>query len=187
MARSLQRFNPWPIVLYHAQANRRSRDEKATVPELILLYGAPSITAATFVIFQFRLGGVAQLLAATSLLVGAMISVFVFLANLRVKVFEVAMLRVRRDLKKLIASSAVGALYVSMLSMVLALVLALMASIPALIEETFVASLASASAIWLLVHLVVSLASVLRRLFGIYTALFGGDFSADVDSDAAAG
>lgn len=183
MASSLQRFNPWPIVLYHTKANRRNGDDKASFSELLLLYGSPSGSSIVFLLLQLQLGGVPQLLAATSLLVGAMISVFVFLSNLRVKVFEVPALRVRRNLKKLIASSAVGALYVSAVSMTLSLVLALIASVPALSGKSTVASLVAALAVWLLIHLVVSLASVLRRLFGIYVALFGGDFSADPDAE----
>ncbi|MBW4720742.1 hypothetical protein [Saccharothrix obliqua] len=181
--RSLQRFNPWPIFIYHTRANRRDGDEKATGIEIFTLYGAPTVVAVVILAFQVRLGGVPQLLAATSLLVGAMISVFVFLANLRVKVHEVAALKVRRNLRKLIASSAVGALYVSTVSMMLALALALLASIPSLSGDGLMATLASALTSWLLVHLVVTLASVLRRLFGIYVALFGEDFTAELGGD----
>ncbi|MCS7480746.1 hypothetical protein ACFFQW_23610 [Umezawaea endophytica] len=181
MAKPLQRFNPWPIVLYHNKANRAEGEDKATRPELLLMYGLPTLIGAVFVVFRVRLGGVPQLLAATSLLVGVMISVFVFLANLRVKVHEVAEFKERRSLRKLIASSAVGALYVSSVSMTLSLCLALIASVPALGNPGFISFISSAIAAWLLVHLVVSLASVLRRLFGIYVTMFRSDFSAELD------
>lgn len=101
-----------------------------------------------------------------------------FLANLRIKIQEVADYRVRSGLKELVASSAVGALHVSAIAMLLALGLAVMASWPLLTVDGVVGNIASGVCVGLLIHLVISLAAVLRRLFGIYVDLFMGDFMA---------
>lgn len=110
-------------------------------------------------------------------------SVFVFLANLRIKIQEVDSYKVRRDLKELIASSAVGSLHVAVVAMLLALCLALMASWPLLTTDTLAGNVTSGVAVWFLVHLAVSLAAVLRRLLGIYVDLFTSDFSARPEPD----
>jgi hypothetical protein len=86
--------------------------------------------------------------------------------------------RVRAGLKELVASSAVGALHVSLMAMLLALGLALMASWPLLTADSFPGNIDSGICVGLLIHLVISLAAVLRRLFGIYVDLFMGDFLA---------
>lgn len=173
----LQRFNPWPIFLYNSRASRREGVARLNWSERGLLYGAPTLGMAAFVIFRLQLNGVPQLLAAVSLLAGAMISVFVFLANLRIKIQEVDSYKVRRGLKELVASSAVGSLHVSVIAMLLALCLALMASWPLLTADTFAGNFISGIAVWFLVHLAISLAAVLRRLLGIYVDLFTSDFT----------
>ena len=174
----LRRFNPWPIFLYNSRAMRGPDSERLTWAERALLYGTPAVGFVVFVVFRLQLGGIAQLLSATSLLVGAMLSTFVFLANLRIKIQEVPEYRIRAGLKELVASSAVGALHVSLMAMLLALGLALMASWPLLTVDGIPGNIASSLCVALLIHLVISLAAVLRRLFAIYEDLFKGDFLA---------
>lgn len=179
----LQRFNPWPIFLYNSRASKREGVTRLNWSERGLLYGGPTLGLTLFVIFRLQLNGIPQLLAATSLLAGAMISVFVFLANLRIKIQEVDSYNVRRDLKELVASSAVGSLHVAVIAMLLALCLALMASWPLLTTDTLAGNIVSGIAIWFLVHLAISLAAVLRRLLGIYVDLFTADFTARPEPD----
>ena len=107
-----------------------------------------------------------------------MLSTFVFLANLRIKIQEVDGYRTRAGLKELVASSAVGALHIAAVSMLLALLLAVMASWPVMTADSLPGNIASGLCVALLVHLMISLAAVLRRLFGIYVDLFMGDFMA---------
>lgn len=148
-----------------------------------MLYGIPSIAALLFLAFGWQLSGAVAVMTATSILVGVMITVFVFLSELRIKIQEVQEYRVRPNLKRLVASSSVGALYVSTLSIALTFLLALIASVPVLSRDDLFGHISSAAAIWLLVHLIVFLGAILRKLFGVYVALFGEDFMVDSDSD----
>jgi hypothetical protein len=143
-----------------------------------VLYGLPSVGFLVFITFRLQLGGIPQLLAATSLLAGSMVSVFVFLANLRIKIDEVDKYRVRRGLKELVGSSAVGALHVAIISMILGVVLAIMASWPLMTSDSLSGNVGSGLSVWLLVHLAISIGAVLRRLLGIYVDLFTSDLTA---------
>lgn len=178
----LQRFNPWPIFIYNSKALRGSEDVPLNWAERLVLYGTPTLGLGLFVTFRLHIGGVAPLLSATSLLVGAMLSTFVFLSNLRIKIQESEEYRVRGGLKELVASSAVGALHVSAVSMALALALALIASWDYLTKSNVPAHIASGICVWLLLHLLISLAAVMRRLFAVYVELFTGDFMAKPDA-----
>ncbi|MBF6332799.1 hypothetical protein [Nocardia transvalensis] len=180
----LQRFNPWPIFIYNSRAVRELDGRRsASLSERLLLYGVPIGSLALFTLMRWQLGGVTQLLSAISLLVGAMLSTFVFLANLRIKIEESDNYRVRPGLKRLVASSAVGALHVSLVAMLLSLLLATVTSWPLLTAGGRAANIASGLCVAMLVHLIVSLAAVLRRLLGIYVDLFLGDFMASPEPD----
>jgi hypothetical protein len=185
MAR-LQRFNLWPVVAYQ---NRAIRDDPRELSdahharvrriETLYYYGIPTFLAILMLALKANLQGIPQLLSATSLLVGSMLSAFVFLANFRVKVEESEVYRKRKNLPKLIGFSAVGALYVAILAMLLAIILAAMAAFPALAKETWLGVFVSAVAVWLMVHLFISLASVIRKMFGVFVSIFDDDFDAE--------
>jgi hypothetical protein len=120
--------------------------------------------------------GLSQMLAASALLVGAMISCFVFLTNLRVKVSESATYAFRVNMQRLIGGSAVGCLYVAVVALIFAGQIATVASVQALRSEhvaPFTVALLTAT----LAHLVMTLLSVIRRLFGVYVEFFASDFN----------
>lgn len=178
----LQLFSLKPIFAYQVRALRGSNRRNLALQEYLMLYFLPVMVAAAFIGFRFQLTGIAQLLSATSLLVGTMLSAFVFLANLRIKISESDEHKLRTNLKELVASSAVGALYVSTIAMILALCLAVMASWPWLnLRQGWQCGIASGICAALLVHLIVSFTSVVRRLLGIYDELFDEDFMAKPD------
>ncbi|MFG3618056.1 hypothetical protein [Nocardia sp. NPDC047654] len=113
-----------------------------------------------------------------------MLSTFVFLANLRIKISESEEYKYRTRLKELVADSAAGALYVSLIAMILALCLAVLASWPWLaLNGRWQAGVSSGICTAILVHLVISFFAVLRKLLGIYIDLFGADFMAKPDPD----
>ncbi|HEX5408053.1 MAG TPA: hypothetical protein VFX16_37800 [Pseudonocardiaceae bacterium] len=183
MAR-LQRFNPWPIFIYNSRANSRVYGEGLTWAERLFLYGVPIAGLLLFVGFRLELAAIPQLLSAIALLSGSMIGVFVFLANLRIKIEEVSQYQGRARLKELVASSAVGALHVAIVSMLVGIVLAVMAALGhTLSTQKILGSIISGIGICLMLHLIISLAVVLRRLLGIYFDLFMGDFMAKPDVD----
>ncbi len=124
--------------------------------------------------------GIAPLLSAVALLVGAMFSAFVFLTNLRVKLSETATYAFRVDLLRYVGSSAVSCLYVAIVALVAAALLALVASVEFLrlpeVKPWTIAVLVSVVA-----HVGVSLLTVVRRMFAIYFELFTSDFDAPIE------
>ncbi len=123
-----------------------------------------------------------SLLSATTLLVGAMLTLFVFLTNLRVKIEETPEYAYRRRLQRLIAGATISSLYVAVVALAASLALALAGGLggPAwagAIWERLGAALVTA----LLVHLGVGLMTVIRRAFAVYDGVFGKDFGPDLD------
>lgn len=119
--------------------------------------------------------GVSQALAATALLVGAMLSLFVFIANLRVKVAESPTYAFRTRLHHLLGGTAAGCLYIALAALIVAAELTLVATVSALrtgIAQPIVVGVVVAS----IAHLALNLVNVVRRLFGAYFELFASDF-----------
>lgn len=119
--------------------------------------------------------GVSQALAATALLVGAMLSLFVFITNLRVKVAESSTYSFRTRLHQLLGGTAAGCLYVALTSLVVAAELTLIATVNPLRAQNaqpFVVGIVVAS----IIHLAINLLNVVRRLFATYFELFASDF-----------
>jgi hypothetical protein len=175
----LRRFNPWPIVSYNSSAAYESDSSRWLRLSLIV----PTLTVAASFAFRFRYGDLTALLSAVTLLVGAMISAFTFLANLRVKVSEVDEYRVRPRLKKAISSAAVATLYVCLSALGLALAIASTFAVPILGPTRGAGVVSSAIITGLLAHLLMSFLSVLRRMFGLYVELFSGDYAADPEPE----
>lgn len=123
--------------------------------------------------------GVSQALAATALLVGAMLSLFVFITNLRVKVAESPTYAFRTRLHHLLGGTAAGCLYVALIALVVAGELTLVATVGALrsdVAQPIVVGVVVLS----LMHLALNLINVVRRLFGTYFELFASDFDPSI-------
>ena len=119
--------------------------------------------------------GVSQALAATALLVGAMLSLFVFITNLRVKVAESPTYAFRTRLHHLLGGTAAGCLYIALAALVVAAELTLIATVGLLrseVAQPIVVGVVVSS----LTHLALNLVNVVRRLFGTYFELFASDF-----------
>lgn len=125
--------------------------------------------------------GVSQALAATALLVGAMLSLFVFITNLRVKVAESPTYAFRTRLHHLLGGTAAGCLYVALAALVVAGELTLVATVGALrseVAQPIVVGVVVSS----LTHLALNLLNVVRRLFGTYFELFASDFDPSIET-----
>lgn len=173
VTKAFQRFNPWPIVVYNSNIQR---DERGRKPKVHLVLAAIAFGAC--LVTRFRIGELTAFLSATVLLVGVMASAFTFLVNLRVKISEVAELADRPNLRTVVSSAAVGTLYVALSAMVLGLAIAATFAIPILNSQRGAGVISSAVIVGLLVHLLMSFLSVIRRLFGIYVAMFSADYAA---------
>lgn len=175
-------FSPLPIVRYHYGALRDPGAVRLSRSAKFLLFGLPIIAGvgvALAVASGMRLvDGISQVLAATALLIGAMLSAFVFLTNLRIKISESATYAFRANLQRLIGGAAVGCLYVAGVALFTAGLLVAVATIEFLRGDYFrpiMAGLLTAA----LLHLLVNLSSVTRRLFATYFDIFASDFTAE--------
>jgi hypothetical protein len=175
-----KRFDITPVVRYYYRLHR-GIDGKLSRPDLLWLFIAPTVIGGTAAGLDVRLTNLTPLLSATSLLIGVMLSLFVFVTNLRVKVFETESLSYRRDLQKLIASVAAAALYVALWAMLATVDLALSAAVqfdP--LSGPLWRRLGVGIQFWILTHLTINIFSIIRRIFLIYHSMFQVDFSADL-------
>ncbi|SNS61345.1 hypothetical protein SAMN06309944_1002 [Micrococcales bacterium KH10] len=105
-----------------------------------------------------------------------MLTTFVFLANLRVKVDESKEMKHRHHLQRLIASTVVAALYTAVAALAVTFALAAIAALPWL-RTDHAKPLVVAVTGALLAHLGVTLISVIRRMFGVYYEVFARDYN----------
>lgn len=168
------------LLLQRYQASLRSPSTgKMAVADRAALYYLPvaagAIACALIAIGVPVANGLSQLLAATGLLVGAMLTTFVFLANLRLKIDE-GELNYRRRLQGLVASTVVASLYTALVALGVTFLLAAIATIGPLRDPSLrpiVGGVVAAA----LAHLAVSLISVIRSMFGVYYSVFEKDFA----------
>lgn len=174
----LSRFSIKPIVVNHFSSLRRTGASRMTRRTWATLFLLPVIVAAISAAFQFKLdrGGATALLTATGLLVGAMVTAFIFLANLRIKISESDSLRIRRDMSVLTSETAVACLYCAGLALALSLSLATALAVPRAARPELVHLGATFLIVAGLIHLAINFLTVLRRLFGVYFAVFHSDF-----------
>jgi hypothetical protein len=179
------RFNPGRIITLHFAAFRDPGAVRMSRVDKSVLFLLP-VVAGVGLGFAVSQGldlrdGISQVLAATSLLVGALLSTFVFLTNLRVKLSETADFAFRANFHRLVAGSAAGCLYLAGVAFVLAGMLAGVASLP-LLRSTGFQPYVAGVLLAVMVHLTINLLSVARRLFGIYFNMFAPDFDPEVDT-----
>lgn len=185
----LSRFSIRPIVVNHFSSLRRDGQRRMSPGTFGTLFVFPLAVAGAGLLFQFRLdrGGATALLTATGLLVGAMVTAFIFLANLRIKISESNDLGIRRRMSVLTSETAVACLYCAGLALALALGLATALAVPRAARPDWAHLAATFLLVAGLVHLTVNFLTVLRRLFGVYYDVFRSDFvrlSPAVDPDA---
>lgn len=174
----LSRFSVKPIVVKHFEALRPSGRTRITVPSVFVLFVLPLMVAVGGLAFGFKLdrGGGTALLTAVGLLVGAMVTGFIFLANLRIKISESDQLKSKRTMSQLTSETAVGCLYCATLALSIALALAAGLAIPQAARADWAHVLGTAIIVFGLGHLTVNFLTILRRLFGVYYDVFKSDF-----------
>ncbi len=171
-------FSVAPIVGLHLLGLRAGRPQMSW-PDRLVFAGLPLFTGAFSFALSPRLEGLSTLLAACSLLVGAMLTLFVFPTDLRLKLSETSALSYRRRLQRLVGSGVVSTMYLAVLALASALALASSADVPAL-KGLGLRRPGSALVIALLTHLAVNLLTVICRVLAVYLDVFGADFGADL-------
>lgn len=178
------RFGLGPILAGHLWALRAPGATRTSWADRSVFLGIPIIGGVVSGLAVW-LGmpvsnGVSPLLSALALLVGGMMTTFVFLTNLRVKVDESKeQLAYRRTLQKLIAGTVASALYIAVLALSAALLLVGVATLdwlrqPAVAPFT-VGVVAAVGA-----HLAINMLSMFRRLYAVYHDVFLKDFGPDL-------
>jgi hypothetical protein len=175
-----KRFDVTPIVRFFYRLHR-SADGKLGRSDVVWLFVTPTVVGGAMAAANVRLTSLTPLLSASSLLIGVMLSLFIFVTNLRIKVSETEPYSYRRDLQKLIASVATAALYAALWAMLATVDFALSATIR---FDLFAGPLWQRIGVgiqfWILAHLAVTIFSIIRRIFLIYHSMFQVDFSADL-------
>ena len=181
----LEKYNLFPIVrAIFADSSVRS---SAVVGRLLLRLIFPTVIGTGGALAVLAgvpvANGVSVALPAVSLLVGAMFGAFVFLTNLRVKLAESATFTFRSELHRLVGSSAVGCLYVAVVSMLTAAGLGLVGSLPQLRDadlKPYVVGVLLA----VFAHIGLSLLVVVRNLVLVYLDMFAADFNPKIEPHA---
>jgi uncharacterized protein YacL len=171
------RFDITPIVTYHLSSLRAPGRKGMSRGDRFMFVGVPLLggaVAGLSVWWGLEVSnGLAPLLTACGLLVGGMLATFVFLTNLRIKVSEVE--TYRKQLQRLIGATVVSALYTAVIALAVSFLLVAVASIE-LLRLSAVAPYTVGVIVAALLHLVVNLLTVVRRLLGVYVEVFAQDF-----------
>ena len=172
------RFSLKPIVVNHFASLRTDNATRISLSSKILLFVFPLVAAGLGAVAGFRLdrNGATALLTTSGLLVGAMVTAFIFLANLRIKISESETLKIRRQMSLLTSETAVACLYCAGLALGIAASLAAGLAAPSGIRWEWLRVGGTALIVAGLAHLGVNFLTVLRRLFGVYYNVFRGDF-----------
>lgn len=172
-----KRFSLGPIVGRHYAGLVAPGRTTLSITAIFFFFICPVVAAAASIRFSFGLpsSAIAPLLTGTGLLCGAFLSVFVLLTNLRIKVDETPKWTYKTSLIKVIANTAASTLYSASVAFGLVAVLVLGVSMPpAWASVLHVAGTGIVAAIAL--HLGSCFLVVVRRLYGVYFAMFKSDY-----------
>jgi hypothetical protein len=174
----LSRFSVGPIITEHYKALRAPGRRFLGVPTLLCVFILPLLAGVTTAVTGIVLprSAVAPLLTGAGLLVGALISGFVLFTNLRIKIHDEPRWSYRTSVSRLVAQTAASCLYSVAIALVVVGGLVLGVSIPGLAANRALSSVGTGLIFALGLHLGVSFLTVLRRMFGVYVALFQSDF-----------
>lgn len=164
----------------HFRGMRDRRTGRLSPSTWIVTFGLPVIAGALAVGFGVRIVQGGPLITATSLLIGGMLTLFVFLTNLRIKLSEVEQYKYKRRVHQQLAYTSASCLYVALLALLGTAGLGIGFSISVPDLPTWLAAAGTGFAVALLVHLCTTLLAVIRRVFGIYHALYRADFAPDL-------
>lgn len=185
----LERYNIAGVARAHYRAMKRPGTTNSfDWPALIITIAVPLVVGAGGFVAGWRISTptlVSPLLTVSAFIVGGMLTLFVFLANLRVKISETATLQKRRHLASLVSEVSASCLYTATLTFVLGVGSVMLASYstgwPGPVHSALVGL---AAAVY--IHVSLTLLTVIRRLFAVYEDLFRRDFIVIVAPDETA-
>jgi hypothetical protein len=176
-----QRYNIGPVISYHYAGFTAAGTVESTRADWLILGGFPVVVGGLCAAFNVEIQSATALLTACSLLVGAMLSLYVFVVNLRIKISETEKLRKNRRLHRLVAYSASSCLYVALVALAATVALALFAGVHvSWLSGHGLVRISYGLIFALLTHLALTLVTVVRRIFGIYFDIFRQDFNPEI-------
>lgn len=181
----MQRFNIAPIVKRHFQSvNRPGTRARLDFGALAVVIAVPILLGVGAFVVGLRASSISlltPLLMICGFLVGGMLTLFVFLVNLRVKISETSEFEHRRHLKKLIADVSASCLYLALVAFTLGTVSVLLAAYSASWWGPIHSALIGL-AVATYTHIALTLLTVIRRLFAVYEDFFRRDHIISVTS-----
>ena len=176
-----ERFSVMPVVREHYRGLISPGRRRPSWGTWLGVIGLPILIGAAALYFQMRLPAAAltPLLTGTGLLVGAFVTAFVLLINLRIKVSETENWKYRATLVKLIGTTSASCLYAASVAFLVVALLVVGASIPLLREDPF-HLIGTAGLFAVTAHLAATFTTVVRRLFGVYVSMFAADFDPEL-------
>lgn len=177
MLAEFERFSVVPLIVGHYRALITPGRRRPSVWVAIVLVVFPLGLGVAAFFGQFRLSAtaIAPLLTAAGLLVGVLLSSFVLLTNLRIKISESDKWSYQARTIRLVAHSAASALYLTFVSLLLIGALLVGAALVGRLPGQAVLA-GTAVVIALIAHIGLNFLTVLRRLYGVYVSLFKADF-----------
>lgn len=186
MKPELERFSLRPLFREHYRGLRSPRSGRISSWTWIAIAAVPVTSGALAAAlgFVFSDAVVAPLLTVLGMLAAALLSGFVMLTNLRVKISESQQWSQRTRTQRLVAQSAVTCLYVMLMCLILSA--SLVATVGVFgqlsLAPTPVALVFSAVLVAMAAHIGVTFLTVVRRLYYVYFDLFQVDFGPDLTS-----
>jgi CDP-diglyceride synthetase len=177
MSSELDRFSLLPLVTAHYRSLTTSGRKHPSLWIFATLIVVPVGLAFAAVAWDFRLtrGAISPLLTASGLLVGVLLSSFVLLTNLRIKISESDKWSYQAKTIRLVAHTAASTMYLTAATLLLIAILLVGASLPTP-APTWSVYAGTVVTILLISHIGLTFSTVLRRLFGVYVSLFQADF-----------
>ncbi|MCO4253891.1 hypothetical protein [Pseudarthrobacter cellobiosi] len=117
------------------------------------------------------------ILSGSGLLVGSMLTSFVFLANLRIKMSETVSLKRNGRLARMVSQTAAACLYISFLALCIVGIVLTALVLGGTLHTGWLGRFGTILIIALGLHIVLLFPTVVRRLFGAYFEVFSADYT----------
>ncbi len=179
------RFDLRPIVRRHYQSMHPSGMNRLGFGTFTALFLFPGALCSIVIALDYRVPATAltPALAGLGVLTGAFLTGFVLLMNTRIKARDDDRLSYRHNLTRLMGQTAVTSLYLVVFCMgMIAGCIALAVAWDALLVVPRGLSAASGLLLAGLVHVGLTGATFVRRLFGVYDQMFAADFAPNLQA-----
>lgn len=158
---------------------RRAEKSHIAWPTRTVVFVIPVVAGTLSAVFGGPLAQptLSAILSGSGLLVGSMLTAFVFLANLRIKMSETVTLKRNGRLARMVSQTAAGCLYISFLALCIVGTVVIGLVIGGKLHSGWLGRFGTALIVALGLHIVVLFTTVVRRLFGAYFEVFRADYT----------